>query len=167
MSYNYAVINGKRVELTDEQVKAISAEIVEMKTNPFNRMGLGSYYYVPIYDGTARTFTEDNGITDTFMHLNGNYFNDKSFAQQVALHQLLYRKLLKFAYDNGFEDTAEWDGEIEHWLVGRSCDTGSFVIFNEYDYKGQEVYFSSEEGAKRAIKEVVEPFMKDHPEFVW
>ena len=30
-----------------------------------------------------------------------------------------------------------------------------------------DVYFSSEKGAKRAIKEVVEPFMKEHPEFVW
>ena len=167
MSNNYAVINGKRVELTDEQVKAISTEIVEMKTNPFNRMGLGSYYYVPIYDGTARTFTEDNGITDTFMHLNGNYFNDKSFAQQVALHQLLYRKLLKFAYDNGFEDTAEWDGANKHWCIyygnsRKKFDT-TWHDLAQYSY----VYFSSEKGAKAAIKEVIEPFMKEHPEFVW
>ena len=167
MSKNYAVINGKRVELTDEQVKAISAEIVEMKTNPFNRMGLGSYYYVPIYDGTARTFTEDNGITDTFMHLNGNYFNDKSFAQQVALHQLLYRKLLKYAYDNGYEDTAELDGINQHWLISYNGAANDFVAYAEYDCKDQNVYFSSEEGAERAINEVVKPFMKEHPDFVW
>ena len=30
-----------------------------------------------------------------------------------------------------------------------------------------DVYFSSEKGAKCAIEEVVEPFMKEHPEFVW
>lgn len=65
MSDNYAVINGKRVELTDEQVKAISAESVEMKINPFNRMGLGSYYYAPHYDGTVRTFTWDIDIIYT------------------------------------------------------------------------------------------------------
>ena len=32
---------------------------------------------------------------------------------------------------------------------------------------GQEVYFSSDEAAKRAGREVVEPFMKEHPDFVW
>lgn len=167
MSDNYAVINGKRVELTDEQVEAISAEIVEMKINPFNRMGLGSYYYVPHYDGTARTFTEDNGMTDTFMHLNSNYINDWAFAKQVALHQLLYRKLLKYAYDNGCEDTAEWDGENQHWCIyygnsRKKFDT-TWHDLAQYSY----VYFSSEKGAKAAIEEVVEPFMKEHLEFVW
>ena len=29
------------------------------------------------------------------------------------------------------------------------------------------VYFSNRETAEKAIKEVVEPFMKEHPEFVW
>ena len=167
MNNNYAVINGKRIELTNEQVKAISDEIVEMKTNPFNRMGLGSYYYVPIYDGTARTFTEDNGITDTFMHLNSNYFNDKEFAEQVALHQLLYRKLLKFAYDNGCEDTAEWDTNNEHWYILYNSANYRFVADNHCTFKTTTVYFSSKEGAERAIKEIIEPFVKEHPVFVW
>lgn len=164
---NYAVINGKRIELTDEQVKAISAEIVEMKTNPFNRIGLGSYYYVPIYDGTVRTFTEDNGITDTFMHLNGNYFNDKSFAQQVALHQLLYRKLLKFAYDYGCEDTQEWNGVNLHWCIYYDNNRNTFGAECYNVIQHSHIYFSTREGASRAIKEVVETFMKEHPDFVW
>ena len=41
------------------------------------------------------------------------------------------------------------------------------LINNWGTFHRGDVYFSSEEGAKRAIKEVVEPFMKDHPEFVW
>lgn len=166
MNDNYAVINGKRVELTDEQVEAISAEIVEMKINPFNRMGLGSYYYVPHYDGTARTFTEDNGMTDTFMHLNSNYFNDKEFANQVALHQLLYRKLLKFAYDNECEDTAEWDESNAHWSIIYDTHYNTLIPYWQKIFKAREVYFSSKESTIRAIKEVVEPFMKEHPNFV-
>lgn len=167
MSDNYAVINGKRVELTDEQVKAISAEIVEMKINPFNRMGLGSYYYVPHYDGTARTFTEDNGMTDTFMHLNSNYINDWAFAKQIALHQLLYRKLLKFAYDNKCEDNQEWDCANRHWCIRYDhCDKVFGVTwYDTFQYFG--VYFSTMESADCAIQEVVEPFMKEHPDFVW
>lgn len=185
MSDNYAVINGKRVELTDEQVKALGVESVETKINPFNRMGLGSYYYAPRFDGTARTFTEDNGFIVNHMYRNCSYFNDKDFAQQVALHQLLYRKLLKFAYDNKCEDAAEWNGMLkptydstcektaewskrkQHYSVRYSYEDSTFVVFCQYDDKGQDVYFSSEEGAKRAIEEVIEPFMKEHPDFVW
>lgn len=45
---NYAVINGKHIELTDEQVKALG---IETKTNPFNRMGLGYEYEESVYIG--------------------------------------------------------------------------------------------------------------------
>ena len=166
MSDNYAVINGKRVELTDDQVKAISAEIVEMKINPFNRMGLGSYYYAPHYDGTARTFTEYNSMTDTLMHCNSNYINDWAFAKQVALHQLLYRKLLKYSYDNEFEDTV-WNNRNDHWYIFYNYADGCFDSQCNDGFKSQSVYFSSAGAANRAICEVVMPFMKEHPEFVW
>lgn len=185
MSDNYIVINGKKTELSEEQLKALGIESVETKTNPFNRMGLGSHYYVPHFDGTARTFTEDNSTATNLMYRNSSYINDRAFAKQVALHQLLYRKLLKFAYDNGFEDTAEW-GEIlkptcdntcestaewsrrnQHYTVRYSYDDGDFVVFCQYDDKGQDVYFSSEKAAERAIEEVLKPFVKEHPEFVW
>ena len=45
------------------------------------------------------------------------------------------------------------------------------TIPDGYCHRGRknenDVYFSSEEGAKRAIHEVVEPFMEEHLEFVW
>lgn len=167
MIENYAVINGKRVELTDEQVKALGVESVETKTNPFNRMGLGSYCYSLNFDGTAWTFTEDNSMKVNHMYRNCNYFNDKDFAQQVALHQLLYRKLLKFAYDNDCEDTAEWDCENRHWCIRYDHgDNGFNVTWND-TFQYSNVYFSTMESAARAIDEVVLPFMKEHPDFVW
>ena len=164
MSDNYIVINGKRVELTDEQVKALG---IETRKNPFERVEQFSKYYRIADFSAVDDYVENNDSTDQHLYASINYFNDKEFAQQVALHQLLYRKLLKFAYDNECEDTAEWNGTNKHWFIRWSCDTGNFIIFNEYCYKGQEVYFSSDEAAKRAGREVVEPFMKEHPEFVW
>lgn len=96
-----------------------------------------------------------------------NYFNDVQLAKQVALHQLLYRKLLKFAYDNECEDTAEWDRENVHWTIRYDDLRNEFCPYYQDDYKTRDVHFSSEEGVERAIKEVVKPFMKEHPEFVW
>lgn len=105
--------------------------------------------------------------TDHNLYKTNNYFNDDSVAQQVALHQLLYRKLLKFAYDNECEDDREWDSNNLHYYIFYNHIRGMFGIRSDYDNKSQYVYFSSDEGALRAIREVVKPFMKEHPDFVW
>lgn len=167
MSENYIVINGKRVELTDEQLKALGIEMKPTRKNPFEKVVKGFTYYIINRHGDVDAYTQsDDAVDDTLLKCC-NYFNDDSIAQQVALHQLLYRKLLKFAYDNGFEDTAEWDGENCHWLIEYVCTTKDFIVHPHYDCKSQGVYFSSDEGAKRAGNEVIMPFMKEHPDFVW
>lgn len=160
---NYAVINGKRIELTDDQVKALG---VEVRKNPFQKVDNDCTYFFINYFGDIDEYTEADDFEDTLLFQNVNYFNDKQFANQVALHQLLYRKLLKFAYDNGCEDK-EWNGKNDHWLIVYHPLNEDFIIANVYCAKEHTVYFSTEEGASRAISEVIRPFMKEHPEFVW
>lgn len=163
MSDNYAVINGKRVELTDEQVKTLGIE----RKNPFERVAKSEMYcYIDAFD-ELHCFPDGMEQCDDESFECSNYFNDEDFAKQVALHQRLYRKLLKFAYDNDAEDTAEWDRENCHWLIEYVCTTKDFIVRPHYDCKSQGVYFSSDEAAKRAGKEVIIPFMKEHPDFVW
>lgn len=164
MNKNYAVINGKRVELTDEQVKALG---VKVRKNPFDRVAKGETYSLVGSYGYAVSCHDDRSTCDNNSFACHNYFNDKDFANQVALHQLLYRKLLKFAYDNGFEDTAEWDYHNHHYTVYYDKESNCFCIDDRYVSKYFGVYFATQEGASRAIEEVVEPFMKEHPEFVW
>lgn len=158
-------IDGKEARLTDEQLKMLG---IATRNNPFDRTSnpCGEYFYTDAF-GSVGVGSEE--YSDVWKQLGNaaNYFNDKNFANQVALHQLLYRKLLKFAYDNECEDTAEWDGGNEHWAIRYNSYRNEFRLYYQDGYKAHEVYFSSEEGAKRAIKEVVEPFMKEHPEFVW
>lgn len=166
MSENYAVINGKHIELTDEQVKVLG---VATRKNPFERANPDAddkYYYIRV-SGDVAEYHDVNDNGDRLLYEASNYFNDKQFAEQVALHQLLYRKLLKFAYDNGFEDTAKWDGNNSHWAIRYNDNFNKFDSYCQNSYKARDVYFSSEEGAYRAIHEVVEPFMKEYPEFVW
>lgn len=168
MSDNYAVINGKRFELTDEQVKALGIK----RKNPFERVTKGNVYYKITGYGNVDNYREDGDSSDQALYDAVNYFNDDSFANQVALHQLLYRKLLKFAYDNECEDTAEWNGYSYHFYIRYEYNDGvdesalgvAVTVMNK---SVNEVYFSSNDAAFRAIKEVVEPFMKEHPEFVW
>lgn len=162
MSDNYAVINGKRVELTDEQLKALGIE----RKNPFERVNYNEAYYFVKKDGSVSSYTNANDGINRMLYDATNYFNDEDFAKQVALHQLLYRKLLKFAYDNGLEDN-EWNDRNDHWYIFYSYADECFDCVRNNGFKSQSVYFSSPEGASRAINEVIKPFMKEHPEFVW
>lgn len=163
MSDNYAVINGRRIKLTDEQAKTLGIE----RKNPFDRVSGDDKHYYTIVGCDVLRRVDINDITDRGLYKAINYFNDKAFAKQVSLHQLLYRKLLKFAYDNECEDTAEWDGNNSHWVIRYNDNLNKFDPYCQNGYRAQDVYFSSEEGAERAIKEVIEPFIKEHPEFVW
>lgn len=161
-------VDGKEIRLTNEQLRMLGIE-AENKKNPFERVNPDvddKYYYIRV-SGDVAEYRDVNDNADRLLYEASNYFNDKDFAEQVALHQLLYRKLLKFSYDNGYEDTAEWNGGNEHWAIRYNSYRNEFRLYYQDGYKTHEVYFSSEEGAKRAIKEVVEPFMKEHPEFVW
>lgn len=162
---NYIMLNGRRIDLTDEQIRQLTEQTIH--SNPFERVLNGRHYYYSNRYGDVGVLTECNDSLDDMALDAANYFNDKQFAHLVALHQLLYRKLLKFAYDNGCEDTAEWDKSNTHWSIIYDTTYNEFIPNWQKIFKAQEVYFSSKEGAKRAIKEVVEPFMKEHSEFVW
>lgn len=160
-------IDGKEVQLTEEQLKMLGIEPEKKRKNPFERVAEDEVYFQIGVDGDVFSLYDYGTISDEESVLCVNYFNDEAFANQVSLRQLLYRKLLKFAYDNECEDTAEWDGSNKHWAVRYNYAGGARAAYYQSSRGAQEVYFSSEEGAKRAIEEVVDPFMKEHPEFVW
>lgn len=162
MSENYIVINGKKMDLTDEQLKQLG---IEVRKNPFERVHVNDEYFSINHYGLT-TLHEANDWCDDSIFEAVNYFNDEAFAKQVALHQLLYRKLLKFAYDNECEDR-EWGTKYEHCRIYYDTDSDKFDIDVNDAFKYQGVYFSTRRGAERAIEEVIKPFMKEHPNFVW
>ena len=162
-------IDGKEVRLTDEQAKALKLELLlKMKSsNPFDRVGNGDRFFAIDNMNGIQTCTEMSYARDEAYYSGINYFNNKKFAKQVTLHQLLYRKLLKYAYDNEFEDE-EWNGTKMH----------AYIIYNftrkDYDIRWTRnekepgtVYFKTPTMATAALNEVVMPFVKEHPEFVW
>lgn len=161
----YLVFNGKKIMLTAKQLNVLG--LAESRNNPFDRVAKEKMYYYIDKDGKVDNFRERGDSFDDDLKKVSNYFNDEDFAIQVALHQLLYRKLLEFAYSNGYEDTTEWDNNNPHWSIRYSNDAEVFEANDNYCFKHQDVYFSSNEAAERAIKEVVEPFVKEHPNFVW
>ena len=160
-------IDGKEVQLTDEQLKVLGIEPEKKRKNPFKRVAEDEVYFQIGIDGDVFSLYEDRTTSDEEAVLCVNYFNDEAFAKQVSLRQLLYRKLLKYAYDNEFEDE-EWNGTNMH----------AYIIYNftrkDYDIRWTRdekepgtVYFKTPTRATAALNEVVMPFVKEHPEFVW
>ena len=158
-------IDGKEVQLTNEQLRVLRN--IERGNHPFERAYYGCRYYCVSSFGDVDSYCDDRSEGDRKFFEAANYFSTQPFAEQVALHQLLYRKLLKFAYDNGFEDTKKWEPYNRHWRIYYDHINNDFTIIEDTSAQNQCVYFSTGVGAKRAIEEVVKPFMEEHPEFVW
>lgn len=147
-SENYIILNGKRTELTDEQLKLLG---IERPSNPFERVDkLELYYYISGRDDICCMW--DGFATEDKLHFdNANYFNDEDFANRVMLHQQLYRKLLKYSYDNDAEVTEEdlKNNTSKYYYIYRSyekfhvdCVAPAFAFGT--------VYFKSEEVAKKS-----------------
>lgn len=161
----YLVVKGKKVALTAEQLNALG--LAKNRNNPFERVAKSEMYcYIDSFN-EVHCVADDADNSDDMSFECSNYFNDETFAKQIALHHLLYRKLLKFAYDNGCEDTAEWNGGNPHWYITYATDIKDFVVGEDFVFKTHSIYFLSEEAAEYAIEKVIKPFIEKHPEFVW
>lgn len=160
-------IDGKEVHLTDEQLRMLGIEPEKKRKNPFERAKYHDLYYYVYEDSDVWSDTDVCVDADDRRYDAANYFNDKDFAKQVALHQLLYRKLLKYAYDNELEDE-EWNGTNAHvYIIYNSTKKDYDTRWTRNEKEPGAVYFKSNTWATAALNEVVKPFMKEHPEFVW
>lgn len=163
---NYIVINGKKAELTQEQLQQLGIEVEKKRNNPFNKVNDGEkYFYIDFANNVCRMIQVNNNDNDDYNA--ANYFNNKDFAKQVALHQLLYRKLLKYSYDNNAED-CDWSGKNLHYYICRDARYKKFIVNAcRYVKHFNNVYFSNEKVARSAIDDIIHPFLEQYPEFVW
>lgn len=162
---NYIVLNGKKAELTEEQLKQLGIEVKVKKETLFTRHSNELYWSINATNGVVGLH-DYNVDFDNALYDNVNYFNDYKFAKQVALHQLLYRKLLKYAYDNGAED-CDWNNNNTHYYIFFDSKNCNFKIDLNTQIRSQNIYFSKSEVARQAIEDVIKPFMKEYPEFIW
>ena len=75
---------------------------------------------------------------------------------------------MKYAWDNEAED-CEWNGDNLHYYIIR--DKGYhdrfFVTYKSHLKDISTTYFSKKGIAEKAIEDVVKPFMRLNPDFVW
>lgn len=150
---NYICINGKKAELTEEQMKALGIELP--KESPFKRVGYNrNYYFIDGY-GDVRTEKDFDYTSDEQRFDVANYCTNKEIMKQRALHETLNRLLWRYAMEHGGAGNFEiaWNG-------------GKFIPQNcIWKYNGET--FSTNKVAEDAINEIIKPFMEAHPDFKW
>lgn len=155
------IVDGEEVPLTDDQLRMLG--LPPTRNNPFERVkSWQEYYCLTDYCGAIAYSESNKNLADKNYEIV-NYFNDKNFAEQVYLRQLLQRKLLRFAWNYGYEAT----DEPNQYYISYFPKTKSYVAQIDLGFHVSSPRFSSYEGAALAIKDVVEPFIKEHPNFVW
>ena len=162
MTENYIMINGGKLELTPEQVAALTAEPV--KDDPFERR-IDREYCCICCDGKIERAIDEYDTLDNDCYAVANYCRDEEKMKQRALHETLDRLLWRYSEQHGGDPN--WDRRNAHWNVCRSTKTGEWRADGWSIDKYSGPYFRSEAAAEAAIREVVEPFCAAHPEFVW
>lgn len=151
---NYICINGKKAELTEEQMKALGIELP--KDNPFDRAGTNEIYYYILPDGDVSDTYESEAVFNERCFDIANYCTDKAIMEQRALHETLSRLLWRFSEQNG--------GRGVFGIADKGNGNFCFMIEN---YRYLDPTFKTADIAKRAITEIIKPFMAKHPNFVW
>lgn len=171
---NYICIDGRKAELTPEQLKALGIEL--KKPSPFEKVvnhtpnDFFNYYFIDstgaVQDTVDRGSCNGNG-TDELRYRTANYCTDKAIMEQRALHETLSRLLWRYSMEND-GDKIDWKSGSKIYTVYYNHNTNR--VDSHYGYviqnNGTE-YFYTKEIAEAAIEEVVKPFMEAHPDFKW
>ena len=160
---NYIVINGKRAELTPEQLKALGIETE--KDSPFKCEKEQDYYFISTMGNITRA-NYNTGAQER--HSVANYCTDPDLMNQRALHETLNRLLWRYSMEHKGNEI-DWNNKnIGKYVIlyDHECKNWEIDIWHTYQWVGA-VHFYDEKIAQNAIKDIVEPFMAEHPEFKW
>ena len=167
MSENYIVINGKRAELTEEQLKQLGIEVP--KGNPFERQEYYETYCFIDSDGKVVLSPEEGFDADDDKFNVANYCTDKGIMERRALHEILNRLLWRYSMEHGGSEI-DWSNAWQpKWSIFCYPAENEWlqVDFNRDTWQPGVIYFHTRETAEAAMMNIVIPFMKKHPEFKW
>lgn len=165
---NYICIDGVKVLLNDSQISELRATLEKReadKNSPFKRQKYGDGYYFITSDGEVNIFTDFALACDLIHHNIANYCADKELLKQRALEEILARRLWRYSMEHG-GDKIDWSDDQCKYAIYYDAEKGLFYTTNNVTCQTTNTtYFIDNKTAVSAIKEVVEPFMKEYPGF--
>ena len=159
---NYICINGKKVELTKEQLEKLGIKLET--SSSFDRQDNGDRYYFINSIGEIVVNEEHNNDSNCNHYNAANYCTDKELLEKRALYETLNRRLWRYSMEHD-GDKINWDRDREKYYIFYNTDSKDWFIGSICHSWDFAVFFYSLEIAKNAIKEVVIPFVEENPEF--
>lgn len=145
---NYIVINGKKAELTEEQLKQLGIEVGKDKRWRAEESVL--YYFTADTGkiGMSREYLMD---VDNIRYDTHNYFKTKEEAKKYAEVLEIKRQLMKFADEHNGADSSQ-----RKWFITYHTNSldGIALSSSVNTRNAETIYFSSKEIAQQAIDEI-------------
>ena len=165
---NYICIDGVKVLLNDSQISELRAILEKRKTKKnslFERQSYGDEYYFINSIGEVGSSCDLTYDYDSIRHDNANYCADEELLKQRALEEILARRLWRYSMEHGGDKIYWSDGQCKYVIYYDAEDGLFYTTSNTICQTINTTYFVDRETALNAIKEVVEPFMKEYPGF--
>lgn len=157
---NYIVINGKKAELTKEQLKALGIS-AKLSQEIFQQVAINSPYYFITASGSVGKDIDVRACVDAEKFEAANYCSDKNIIQQQAYREILNRLLWRFSMQNGGDDLGR-----DKYYIAADNFPGRWNVYVHSEVRAIGlVYFKTHDLADQAIHDIVKPFMKAHPDF--
>lgn len=134
-------------------------EEIEETKNPYERVNFCKMFYFKNGKGEVDYVTDLIGYFDTDQFINANYFNNKNYAEYVIFKENLMRKLDKFAWENNAR-VINWERNSKKYYITFDIDIKNLVVCWRVSYKSNDVFFTSKEIAKKALKEFKDDLIK-------
>lgn len=161
---NYIMLDGKKIPLTDEQVKLIQADVPEK--SPFDRADEGETYYFVDYQFDVERSNEFKTPVDDYTYSSANYCTDKDVMKQHSLHMMLNNLLWRYSMTHGGDNMEFGPFSTKKYYI--AYDAGGKEFYTDWNDSIKcvgAIYFESNKTAEAAIEEIVMPFIKEHPDF--
>ncbi len=146
---NYIVINGKKTELTEEQLKQFGIE--DEKNKRWRGEKEQKYFYVDTYNHVTH-IKDYNTKQDKYQYDMHNYFKTYEEACEYAEVLETKRQLMKFADEHN--KPMDWDNshQAKHYLLYHPDNINKIAKSFTWGRKYAEtIYFSSEQLVQQAI----------------
>ena len=165
---NYICIDGVKVLLNDSQISELRAILEKRGTKKsplFERQRYGDEYYFINSIGEVGSSCDFTYDYDSIRHDNANYCADEEILKQRALEEILARRLWRYSMEHGGDKIYWSDGQCKYVIYYDAEDGLFYTTSNTICQTINTTYFVDRETALNAIKEVIEPFMKEYPGF--
>lgn len=152
-------IGGMQVVCEDELEPA-----EEPKQYPFDINDREWYYYIKDDETIDHTRFYNELELDVKHKKVANACKDETLMKQQAMRETLNRLLWRASVEAG-EPNNPWDGH--HLHISINCESPHYILSTLGNHTIGCIYFPSVESAEKARENIVKPFLKEHPDFVW